>query len=278
MINAQNRKFGKALLPTIISQLKCMCITVTQCSVPKNTMKNCNQSMWVQSSETRNAEPRDNNNSFLDSTMGTSNQDEISKVEMVNSSSKEFDQMVSLKSVAMETSTAGTNETIFSQNHEASASKKTLRCPNEVHICHRCGKRFQSIDSLYGHMRCHRQDEYKLICTIINQSLGTNTSMIHMPEVKQIWNASQALINGPMLSEQHPMHSTKAICVTGSSKDISRDTVQMMEVADLLIKLSQTGENVVKVPSSPSVRVFMCRTCNKIFDSYHALRRPLVHS
>jgi hypothetical protein len=243
---------------------------------------NCNQSMWVQSSEIRNAEPRDNNISFHDSTMGTSNQDEISKVEMVNNSSKEFDQMVSLKSAAMETSMAGTNEINSSQNvtdgiryrgnHEASASQKTLSCPNEVHICHQCDKRFESIDSLNGHMSCHRRVEYNLIRAIINPPLVTNTSMIDMPEVKQIWIASQALINGPMLSGKHrPMHSTKAISVTGSTKDISGDTIQMMEVADLLIKLSQKEENVVKVPSSPSVRVLMCRTCNKIFDSYHAL-------
>jgi hypothetical protein len=250
---------------------------------------NCDQTMWVQLSEIRNAEPRDNSISFLDSTMGTSNQDEISKVEMVNNSSVEFDQMVSLKSVAMETSMAGTKEETNSSqnykiysteivtdgicyrgNHEASASEKTLSCPNDEHICHRCDKRFQSIDSLHGHMSCHRRDEYKLIRTIINQPLVANTSMIDMPEVKQIWNASQALINGPMLSWQHPMHGTKAISVTGSSKDISGDTIQMMEVADLLIKLSQSGENVAKVSLSPSVRVFLCRTCNKIFDSYHA--------
>jgi hypothetical protein len=134
---------------------------------------NCNECMWVQSSGIRNAEPRDNNISFQDSTMGTSNQDEISKVEMVNNSSKEFDQMVSLKCAAMETSMAGRNEINSSQNvtdgicyrgnHEASASQKALSCPNEVHICHQCDKRFQSIDSLNGHMSCHRRDEYKPI-------------------------------------------------------------------------------------------------------------------
>jgi hypothetical protein len=147
---------------------------------------------------------------------------------------------------------------------------RRLSCPNEEHICHHCDKRFQSIDSLHGHMSCHQRDEYKLIRNIINLPLVANTSMIDMPEVKQIWNASQALINGPMLSRQRSMHGTKAISVTGSSKDISGDTIQMMEVANLLIKLSQSGENVAKVSLSPSVRVFLCRTCNKIFDSYLA--------
>jgi hypothetical protein len=121
-------------------------------------------------------------------------------------------------------------------------------------------------------MSCHGRDEYKLIHIIINQPFVANTSMIDMTEVKQIWNASQALINGPMLSGQHPMHSTKAISVTGSSKDISGDSIQIMEVADLLIKLSQSGENVAEVPSSTSVSLFLCRTWNNIFDSYHALR------
>jgi hypothetical protein len=80
-------------------------------SVPLEHIEaNCDQTMWVQSSEIRNAEPRDNSISFLDSTTRTSNQDEISKVEMVNNSSMEFDQMVSLKSVAMETSMADTKE------------------------------------------------------------------------------------------------------------------------------------------------------------------------
>jgi uncharacterized Zn-finger protein len=87
---------------------------------------------------------------------------------------------------------AGTNEINSSQNvtdgicyrgnHEASASQKTLSCPNEVHICHQCDKRFQSIDSLNGHMSCHQQDEYKPIR--ISERTGLRNKRLHQLQIE----------------------------------------------------------------------------------------------
>ncbi|RCV37977.1 hypothetical protein SETIT_8G105500v2 [Setaria italica] len=149
-----------------------------------------------------------------------------------------------------------------------------------------CGKSFEKIGSLHGHMGSHGREGYKHMRMMAEQPIPVDASqptVVSLPvpkkkkkrKLKHILEPSRALVEMSMAPVCHPKFGTATTDLSASvtfSSDAhsSGETAETREVAEFLTTLvERIRKDTVKVPSPPATEGFVC--CNKTFYSTHAL-------
>ncbi|KAK8447620.1 hypothetical protein SEVIR_8G108400v4 [Setaria viridis] len=157
---------------------------------------------------------------------------------------------------------------------------------SDMHICDQCGKSFEKIGSLHGHMGSHGREGYKHMRMMAEQPIPVDASqptVVSLPvpkkkkkrKLKHILEPSRALVEMSMAPVCHPKFGTATTDLSASvtfSSDAhsSGETAETREVAEFLTTLvERIRKDTVKVPSPPATEGFVC--CNKTFYSTHAL-------